>query len=297
MIVLNVAKKADITSVSFFGAAQLLLTVVTKKLRHHHQSHRALWDVTTAAPVSAKVIPGFSAHRFGELRAGDWLFGAATQNGLAAHHPATGRTIVEPTGTKPTRITLTPDGKTVLFCWSSGSRPSRDGFASRTWSGAGAFGAGFQVDTIADGDNGLSPYRCCALVVLPDGSRFLTIEWNWAYSPQLVVRSVSTGDALTVASIDGREAPSLALAPDGVRVVVAVLGSLYVFPLGSTLTPQQHIKNTGRKHFTGIAFHPSGRYLAATSNDATVKLYDTTTWEVARTVTWDIGRMRSIAFS
>ncbi len=57
------------------------------------------------------------------------------------------------------------------------------------------------------------------------------------------------------------------------------------------------VENDNKKHFTGIAFHPSGRYLAATSNDATVKLYDTTTWEVARTFTWEIGRMRSIAFS
>ncbi|WP_162672831.1 hypothetical protein [Gemmata massiliana] len=42
---------------------------------------------------------------------------------------------------------------------------------------------------------------------------------------------------------------------------------------------------------------PSGKYLAATSNDATVKVYDTTTWELSRTFTWNIGRMRSIAFS
>lgn len=59
----------------------------------------------------------------------------------------------------------------------------------------------------------------------------------------------------------------------------------------------QHLRNDGRKHFTGVAFHPSGRYLAATSNDETVKLYDTTTWDVARTFTWDIGRLRGVAFS
>lgn len=56
-------------------------------------------------------------------------------------------------------------------------------------------------------------------------------------------------------------------------------------------------KNNHKRNVTGIAFHPSGRYLAATSNDETVKLYDTITWEVARTFTWDVGRMRSIAFS
>lgn len=56
-------------------------------------------------------------------------------------------------------------------------------------------------------------------------------------------------------------------------------------------------ENDTRQHFTGIAVHPSGRFLAATSNDTTVKLYDTTTWQLARTYSWNIGRLRSIAFS
>ena len=56
-------------------------------------------------------------------------------------------------------------------------------------------------------------------------------------------------------------------------------------------------RNDNRKEFTGLAFHPSGRYLAATSNDATVKLYDTGTWELAHAFDWDIGRLRSVAFS
>ena len=56
-------------------------------------------------------------------------------------------------------------------------------------------------------------------------------------------------------------------------------------------------RNDNRKEFTGLAFHPSGRYLAATSNDATVKLYDTTTWALAQAFNWDIGRLRSVSFS
>jgi len=56
-------------------------------------------------------------------------------------------------------------------------------------------------------------------------------------------------------------------------------------------------RNDNRKEFTGLAFHLSGRYLAATSNDATVKLYDTSTWKLAQAFDWDIGRLRSIAFS
>ena len=57
------------------------------------------------------------------------------------------------------------------------------------------------------------------------------------------------------------------------------------------------ICNDSRREFTGLAFHPSGRYLAATSNDATVKLYDTATWKVAQAFDWDIGRLRSVTFS
>lgn len=57
------------------------------------------------------------------------------------------------------------------------------------------------------------------------------------------------------------------------------------------------MENDSRRNFTGIAFHPSGRYLAATSNDETVKVFDTATWEVAHTFTWKIGKMKSVAFS
>ena len=295
MIVLNVAKKADITHVSFFSATQVLLTAVTKEL-HGHQSSRSLWDVTTTARVPP-AIAEFSTNRFGELRSGEWCFGAATQTGLAAHHPATGRTAVEPTDTKPTRITPTPDGRTVLFCWSLGKRPSQNGFASRSWSPEHeAFGAGFRVATVVSDDNALQSYRCEALLALPDGDRFVTVEWNWVFLPKLVVRSVSTGDVLAVASIAGREAPSVGVTPDGKRLVVAVLKSLYVFSTDD-LEQGRQIKSDGRKHFTGIAFHPSGRYLAATSNDRTVKLYDTASWAVAKTYTWNVGRMRSVAFS
>jgi WD40 repeat protein len=57
------------------------------------------------------------------------------------------------------------------------------------------------------------------------------------------------------------------------------------------------IRNDSRKDFTGLAFHPSGRFLAATSNDNTVKLYDVQTWKLAHAFDWEIGRLRSVAFS
>jgi WD40 repeat protein len=57
------------------------------------------------------------------------------------------------------------------------------------------------------------------------------------------------------------------------------------------------LRNDTKKHFTGLAFHPSGRYLAATSNDGTVKFYDTTTWKMVQAFNWEVGRLRSLAFS
>jgi WD40 repeat protein len=86
------------------------------------------------------------------------------------------------------------------------------------------------------------------------------------------------------------------ISPDASQLVGRIGSSLLAWNANNLGATPQKIRG-GKLHFTGIAFHPSGRYLAATNNDQTVKLYDTTTWELAKTFTWDIGRMRSIAFS
>jgi len=83
-------------------------------------------------------------------------------------------------------------------------------------------------------------------------------------------------------------------APDDSFSVTVGFNTLHIKPANGDPLPPIF---DGNKQVTNIAFHPSGKYLAATSNDATVKLYDTTTWQVAKTFTWNIGRMRSIAFS
>jgi WD40 repeat protein len=46
-----------------------------------------------------------------------------------------------------------------------------------------------------------------------------------------------------------------------------------------------------------LTFTPSSRYLALSGNDGTVKLYDTATWQLARTYDWGIGKLTSVAFS
>ena len=54
---------------------------------------------------------------------------------------------------------------------------------------------------------------------------------------------------------------------------------------------------SGRSELTSVAFHPTGRCLAATSNDTTVRIFETNTWKLTKTYTWNIGRLRSVAFS
>jgi WD40 repeat protein len=113
----------------------------------------------------------------------------------------------------------------------------------------------------------------------------------------LVTRELTTGRELRSALQSAIAVGNPVVSQDGYLIAAWHAKTVTVWRRDSWSKPTATLKNDGMKHFTGIAFHPSGRYLGATSNDQTVKLYDTTTWKVAKTFTWKIGRMRSIAFS
>src|SRR5262249_43735861 len=133
---------------------------------------------------------------------------------------------------------------------------------------------------------------------LADG-RFVLIEWGvFARRVQywLVVRSGTTGkpegESLPFALSLDREAVS----PESRWVAGTKRDQLNVWSLPDLAKPPRVLKNGLRKSFTDLAFHPSGRYLAVSSNDTTVKLYDTATWTVAATYAWGLGKMRGVAF-
>jgi WD40 repeat protein len=135
----------------------------------------------------------------------------------------------------------------------------------------------------------------------PTGDHCILVEDNRQPSRQWefrrVLRSIHTGEILERSEPLADAPDEIALSLDGRKLACRTREVIRIYPAGGTWKDVPTITNDSKKHFTGIAFHPSGKYLAATSNDETVKLYDTATWEVARTFTWDIGRMRSIAFS
>jgi WD40 repeat protein len=189
---------------------------------------------------------------------------------------------------------ITPAGKSVLILHGY-SRPLLGYRVSLA-------GGGTELWQVPWGDP-LNPwYMSTAHVPVGGGSQFVYFEfrgWGTEGSPyHLMVRKSATGEIV-------REWP-IQMFPDGRAAVspddhwLAFTSANYVVILDLVVERQQSshlLNNSDAKHSTSVAFHPSGRYLAATSNDATVKLYDTSTWTVAHTYTWNIGRMRSIAFS
>lgn len=145
------------------------------------------------------------------------------------------------------------------------------------------------------------------IAFLPTRDRFVTFEakvWGPRKSQgsQLAVRSTTDGKLLRKVACEGTD--QLLVSPDG-KWVVTRWGKVISIWAADSLTraafeitadndPGWYLSS-----FFGpsLAFHPSGRFLAATSNDATVRMYDTSNWSLATTYTWDIGRMRSVAFS
>jgi WD40 repeat protein len=133
----------------------------------------------------------------------------------------------------------------------------------------------------------------------PGGDRFVLFEGLPDVVPFCyAIRDARTGHLLDEVLSSGRQYHSPVQLVD--RTLVAARTGIWAAVFRAedfSAGPVVELRNDNRKEFTGLAFHPSGRYLAATSNDATVKLYDTATWKMVQAFHWEVGRLRSIAFS
>jgi WD40 repeat protein len=137
---------------------------------------------------------------------------------------------------------------------------------------------------------------------LPGGRRFVVVEgWNGdtgsEHGPAFVTRDARTGAAVSEIREKGKGYTAVVQSPDLRFVAGRYENRITVWRTEDFRTPAGVVRNDTRKDFTGVAFHPSGRFLAATSNDATVKLVATDSRQITRTLTWGIGRLRSVAFS
>jgi hypothetical protein len=129
---------------------------------------------------------------------------------------------------------------------------------------------------------------------LADGNRFVLVERASRLHP--MVRETATGRTVGE-SRHPEEAADPVLSADGRWIARCERNQVVVLHGENFAAEPIVLKKDNPKQITGLAFHPSGRYLAATSNDATVTLFDTETWKLAKVFTWEIGRVRSVAFS
>jgi WD40 repeat protein len=137
---------------------------------------------------------------------------------------------------------------------------------------------------------------------LAGGDRFLLIEYTRTgpgstIGFRVVFCDTATGAPRAATSIAMSTSYEFLCSADGHQLAARGTHRIDLYPLDPADARPVRICNNSQRYFTGMAFHPSGKYLAATSNDHTVKLYESATGDVIRTFTWNLGRMRSIAFS
>jgi WD40 repeat protein len=132
---------------------------------------------------------------------------------------------------------------------------------------------------------------------------------GWANKP----RKVEVRDTTTATLIGTGEYPykygdkhggRLLFSPDRSHLVGFNNMNLLVWeiPDRGDLGAPRLVRNTTRKQFTEIAFHPSGRHLYVTSNgedsrDATVHIFDTATWARVGQFSWQLGNFKAVAIS
>lgn len=110
----------------------------------------------------------------------------------------------------------------------------------------------------------------------------------------LAVRAADTGRVVASAPLSGYG--ELTASPDGSLVVANAGTSLTVWAAADVTAPPRRVV-FGRKHCTGLAFHPSGAYVLAAGNDGTVRRLDAATWKALATYAWRAGKARSVAVS
>ena len=129
---------------------------------------------------------------------------------------------------------------------------------------------------------------------------------GWSNKPRRVeVRNLATARIVGTGAYTYKYPPErLLFSHDNTQLVAFNGMNLLVWSVDDSgnLGPPRLIRNTRRKHFTAMAFHPSGRRLYVTSNgeestDATVHVFDAITWNRIEQFTWKLGNLKAVAIS
>jgi WD40 repeat protein len=115
------------------------------------------------------------------------------------------------------------------------------------------------------------------------------------YEYVLHVRDLATGQLIHEVPGWQQGIRHLAFSHDGKVIAGAAGPRLRIWNLEGDRELALHKRGT--KHFQGLSFTADGRYLASVSNDETVRIWDTRTWQEHTTFTWEIGRLLNIALA
>jgi WD40 repeat protein len=168
-----------------------------------------------------------------------------------------------------------------------GWRATDEGWV-RTWSISTADLAVERIALSADG-------RLVAMLTRPAvGSRW------WESPLRVEVRDSATAAVRVTAEFPSLKPAHLLFSPDTRQLVGFKDMTLIAWSVPEnlhSLGQPQIVRNDNRKHFTAMAYHTSGRHLYATSNDATVHIFDTATWERTERFRWQLGSLKAVAVS
>ncbi|MCI0702914.1 MAG: hypothetical protein L0241_17700 [Planctomycetia bacterium] len=152
---------------------------------------------------------------------------------------------------------------------------------------------GWTESWVVGPDDNLSGWELAGTTV----DRFYSWEgprWSDQGRRQFVARSSLTGDIQFTVTTTASWIHGIVSPPDGSVAVGIWESSLLVWRPDSKVEK----KRTGTlRHYRSLAFHPTGRYLLAGSNDTTARLIDTESWVIAKQFTWSIGRLTAVAVS
>ena len=192
---------------------------------------------------------------------------------------------VSQTGIQSSDFFISSDGITIVSCTQEG-----------IFSSAAESHGGFRKTWARSFDEDLRNYRVAAI---HDPSMFISCETSNSKrgNSKLVLRNTANGEVISTVRCAYELPGKLLASPSGNLFFVSCRAAISIWRIDDWSVKPRKLVNENNKHFNDIACHPSGKWLAAASNDETVKVYDTSTLEIAKTFTWDIGKIRSIAFS